>query len=206
MVSITDARDSPPKSCAVHYPGDCGDTPSDGCVISAIANQTLQFHRQSTNAGPTTVARLIDATLPLYQGRISNAGVHVERRDRACRPVTCLDGEIRQVLSNLIGNAIDAMSAGERRLAIRSREGTNWKTGQRSVIVTIADTGIGMSTDTISHIFEPFFTTKGSKGTGLGLWISREIIGRHKGSLKVKSRQAPHRSGTVFTLMLPCDD
>jgi signal transduction histidine kinase len=63
-----------------------------------------------------------------------------------------------------------------------------------------------MSSDTISHIFEPFFTTKGSKGTGLGLWISREIIGRHKGSLKVKSRQAPHRSGTVFTLMLPCDD
>ena len=174
--------------------------------VSAIANQTLQFHRQSTNAGPITVAKLIDSTLPLYQGRISNAGVHVERRDRACRPVTCLDGEIRQVLSNLIGNAIDAMSAGERRLAIRSREGTNWKTGQRSVIVTIADTGIGMSSDTISHIFEPFFTTKGSKGTGLGLWISREIIGRHKGSLKVKSRQAPHRSGTVFTLMLPCDD
>lgn len=174
--------------------------------VSAIANQTLQFHRQSTNPGPVPAAQLIDATLPLYQGRISNARVIVERRDRACRPVICLDGEIRQVLSNLIGNAIDAMSGSERRLAIRSREGRNWKTGQRSVIVTIADTGLGISPETISHIFEPFFTTKGSKGTGLGLWISREIIGRHRGTLTVKSRQAGHPCGTVFTLSLPCED
>jgi signal transduction histidine kinase len=174
--------------------------------VSAIAIQTLQFHRQSTNPVPVSAAKLIDTALPLYQGRISNARVTVERRDRACRPVTCLDGEIRQVLSNLIGNAIDAMSGTERRLVIRTREGTNWDTGQRSVILTIADTGSGMSADTISHIFEPFFTTKGTKGTGLGLWISREIVARHQGSLKVKSRQAPPRSGTVFTLMLPADD
>jgi signal transduction histidine kinase len=60
-----------------------------------------------------------------------------------------------------------------------------------------------MSADTIPHIFEPFFTTKGSKGTGLGLWISREIIDRNHGSLKVKSRRAAQGSGTVFTLFLP---
>lgn len=173
--------------------------------VSAIANQTLQFHRQPTGPGPIAAAQLIDATLPLYQGRISNARVVVERRDRACRPVVGLEGEIRQVLSNLIGNAIDSMSTAERRLAIRTREGTNWKTSQRGLIVTIADTGHGMSSDTISHIFEPFFTTKGSKGTGLGLWISREIIGRHNGTLKLKSRQTGHHSGTVFTLTLPYD-
>ena len=84
--------------------------------VSAIANQTLQFHRQSTRPGPVTATSLIDATLPLYQGRIANARVKIERRDRARRPVTCLDGEIRQVLSNLIGNAIDAMSQKDRRL------------------------------------------------------------------------------------------
>jgi signal transduction histidine kinase len=174
--------------------------------VSAIANQTLQFHRQSTNPGPVTVTSLIDATLPLYQSRIANARVQIERRDRARRPVTCLDGEIRQVLSNLIGNAIDAMSQKDRRLLIRSREGTDWRTGRRGVTLTIADTGSGMSADTISRIFEPFFTTKGNKGTGLGLWISREIIERHRGSLKVKSRDAAHCSGTVFTLFLPCGD
>jgi signal transduction histidine kinase len=172
--------------------------------VSAIANQTLQFHRQSTSPGPVTPANLIDATLPLYQGRIANARVKVERRDRARRPVTCLEGEIRQVLSNLIGNAIDAMQGNERRLAIRSRESTDWRTGQSGITLTIADTGAGMSAETVSHIFEPFFTTKGNKGTGLGLWISREIIDRHRGSLQVKSRQAAHGSGTVFTLFLPC--
>jgi len=63
-----------------------------------------------------------------------------------------------------------------------------------------------MSADTIAHIFEPFFTTKGNKGTGLGLWISREIVERHQGSLKVKSRQSAHYSGTIFTLFLPCEN
>jgi signal transduction histidine kinase len=174
--------------------------------VSAIANQTLQFHRQSTNPAPVTAMNIIDATLPLYQGRISNARVKIERRDRAQRPVTCLDGEIRQVLSNLIGNAIDAMSQNDRRLVIRSRESTDWRTARRGVSLTVADTGSGMSADTISHIFEPFFTTKGNKGTGLGLWICREIIERHRGSLKVKSRQATHGSGTVFILFLPCGD
>jgi len=174
--------------------------------VSAIANQTLQFHRQSTKPVPVTAASLIDSTLPLYQGRLTNAHVKVERRDRARRPVTCLDGEIRQVLSNLVGNAIDAMSEGDRRLLIRSRESTDWRTGRSGVTLTIADTGSGMSADTIPRIFEPFFTTKGTKGTGLGLWISREIVERHQGSLRVKSRQSPHSSGTVFTLFLPCEN
>jgi signal transduction histidine kinase len=173
--------------------------------VSVIANQTLRFHRQSTNPTPVTAASLIDATLPLYQGRLSNAHVKVERRDRAMQPVTCLDGEIRQVLSNLVANAIDAMSQNERRLIIRSRESSDWRTGRRGVTVTVADTGSGMSTDTLARIFEPFFTTKGNKGTGLGLWISREIIDRHHGSLKVKSRQAACGSGTVFSIFLPCD-
>jgi signal transduction histidine kinase len=69
--------------------------------------------------------------------------------------------------------------------------------------LTIADTGSGISAEAISRIFEPFFTTKGNKGTGIGLWISREITERHRGELKVKSRQAEHGSGTVFTLFLP---
>ncbi len=171
--------------------------------VAAIVNQTLQFHRQPTSPGPVTAASLIDSTLPLYQGRISNASVKIERRDRAPVPVTCLDGEIRQVLSNLIGNAIDAMSGTERRLILRSRESTDWRTGRKGITLTVADTGTGMSADTISRISEPFFTTKGNKGTGLGLWISREIINRHRGSLKVKSRQAACHSGTVFNLFLP---
>jgi signal transduction histidine kinase len=171
--------------------------------VSAIANQTLQFHRQSTKPGPVRVADLIDATLPLYQGRISNARVKVERRDRGLRPVTCLDGEIRQVLSNLISNAIDAVSEQERRLFVRSREGTDWRTGRSGITLTIADTGAGMSAETRARIFDPFFSTKGSKGSGLGLWISREIVERHAGYLQMKSRQTGPCTGTVFSLFLP---
>lgn len=171
--------------------------------VSGIANQTLQFHRQQTNPAPVTAASLINATLPLYQGRFSNARIKVELRDRARQPVICLDGEIRQVLSNLISNAIDAMQGKERRLLIRSRDTTDWSTGRSGITLTIADTGTGISTDTISRIFEPFFTTKGNKGTGIGLWISREIVERHRGTLKVKSRDAAQVSGTVFTLFLP---
>ncbi len=173
--------------------------------VSVIANQTLRFHRQTTNPKPITYQELIEATLPLYQGRLANSHVIIERRDRTHRAVTCFDGEIRQVLSNLVGNAIDAMHGSGGRLLIRSREGTDWKTGRPGIVLTVADTGSGMSAYTLSRIFEPFFTTKGISGTGLGMWISREIVDRHLGHLRVRSAQPPHSSGTVFTLFLPCD-
>ena len=171
--------------------------------VSAIANQTLRFHRQSTNARPVTGPELIDATVPLYQGRLLNAQVRVERRDRTSHPVTCFEGEILQVLSNLIANAIDAMSHNGGRLLIRSRKGTDWRTRRKGIVLTVADTGSGMSPHTLSRIYVPFFTTKGHKGNGIGLWISRGIIERHQGVLTVRSRQSESRSGTVFALFLP---
>ena len=173
--------------------------------VAAIANQTLRFYRQSTNPRLITFEELVDATLPLYQGRLTNRAVTVEQRDRTRQPVTCFDGEIRQVLSNLIANAIDSMEQSGGRLLIRGRDGTDWKTGRKGLLITVADSGAGMSTSTLSRVFEPFFTTKGSKGIGLGLWISRGIIDRHHGVLKVRSRQSPDSPGTVFVLFLPCE-
>jgi signal transduction histidine kinase len=92
------------------------------------------------------------------------------------------------------------------RLLIRTREATRWKTGQHGVLITIADTGSGISPATMANIYKAFFTTKGLAGTGLGLWISSEIVSRHEGSLKVRSRvrRTPgESSGTVFELFLP---
>ncbi|HEV2619005.1 MAG TPA: ATP-binding protein, partial [Acidobacteriaceae bacterium] len=171
--------------------------------VAAIANQTLRFYRQSTKARAVSPDELIDGTLPLYQGRIANHNITVERRDRACRAVTCFDGEIRQVLSNLVGNAIDAMSGRGGRLLLRARDGRDTKTGRRGVVLTVADTGTGMSAHTRARLYEPFFTTKGESGTGLGLWISHEIIERHNGVLRVRTKQGPGASGTVFTLFVP---
>lgn len=171
--------------------------------VSNITNQTLRFHKQSTDPMAVTGARLLSETLALYKGRILNAHIQVEVRHRAAPPVTCFDGEIRQVLSNVVGNAVDAMPGGGGRLALRSREGTNWKSGERGIVLTVADTGVGMSSSVMQHIFEAFYTTKGARGNGLGLWISCEIINRHGGSIRVSSSRREGRTGTVFMVFLP---
>jgi PAS domain S-box-containing protein len=171
--------------------------------VAVIANQTLRFHKQSSKPQLITCDDLIGSAISVYQGRLVNSSVEVEKRKRATSPVLCFEGEIRQVLSNLIVNAIDAMHPHGGRLIMRSREGTDWKTGRRGLILTVADTGYGMSSDTAAKIFEPFFTTKEIGGTGLGLWVSNEIVQRHGGTLAVRSSQRQGRSGTVFTLFLP---
>ena len=170
--------------------------------VSAITSHTLRFHRQSTHPREVTAAELVDATVALFQGKLGSSRITVERRDRARRCVTCFDGEIRQVLNNLIGNAVDALGPNGR-LVLRSRDAVDGKTGRNGVLFTVADNGSGMAPYTKERIFEPFFTTKGASGTGLGLWISREIVERHQGRLKVRSSQTGGRAGTVFELFLP---
>jgi PAS domain S-box-containing protein len=171
--------------------------------VAVIANQTLRFHKQSSKPSLITCEELIESAISVYQGRLVNSNVQVEKRKRAANPILCFEGEIRQVLSNLIVNAIDAMHPRGGRLIMRSREGTDWKTGRKGLILTVADTGSGMSSDTAGKIFEPFFTTKEIGGTGLGLWVSDEIVQRHGGTLAVRSSQRQGRSGAAFTLFLP---
>jgi PAS domain S-box-containing protein len=171
---------------------------------AAITSQTLRFHRQATSPQLMNVRDLTDTVLSIYQGRINNAHVRIEHRSRARRKVHCFDGEIRQVISNLVGNALDVMPSGGR-LLVREREATNWRTGEPGVSITIADDASGMSPEVQARIWNPFFTTKGVTGTGLGLWVSKEIGQRHRGELNVRSSQSPAHHGTVFTLFLPFD-
>ncbi len=173
--------------------------------IAAITSQTLRFHKQSTNPQAITPEQLVETVLSIYQGRIANSGVKVVQRMRARTAVRCFEGEIRQVLSNLISNALDAMRSGGGRLVLRTRLATSWKNGEKGVIITVADTGTGMSAATRAKLFYPFFTTKGHTGTGLGLWVSKEIMDRHRGLLRVRSSQAEKHHGTVFSLFLPFD-
>jgi signal transduction histidine kinase len=117
-----------------------------------------------------------------------------------------VEGQIRQVLNNLIGNAIEALPSQGGRILIRSRDATDWNSGKAGVVLTIADNGTGMSSETRERIFEPFFSTKGTNGVGLGLWICSQLIQQNRGSLRVRSRQLEDRSGTVFALFLPNSD
>lgn len=171
--------------------------------VAAITSQTLRFHRQATRPQEILAESMIRSVMLIFQGRTVNSGVQIVERMRAHQPVRCFEGEIRQVISNLIGNALDAMMRGGGRLSLRTRSGTNWKTGEAGVVITIADSGTGMSRTTLAKLFNPFFTTKGIMGTGLGLWVANEIIARHRGSLRVRSSQSPRSHGSVFTIFLP---
>jgi len=173
--------------------------------VSAITNQTLRFHRQATRPTESTCDDLFSSVLAIYTSRLTNANISVEKHKRVHRPILCLDGDIRQVLSNLVANAIDAMQSDGGRLLLRSREGHEWKTGRPGIVLTIGDTGLGMPPYVVERVFEAFFTTKGIGGTGLGMWISREIVGRHQGQLSLRSSQRKGHTGTVFTLFLPFD-
>ena len=172
--------------------------------VSAITSQTLRFHKQSTSPHEINLAELADSVLSVYQGRIVNANVYVDRLCQITKRVHCFEGEIRQVLANLISNALDAMPGGGT-LSLRAREATNWHTGEPGLTITIADTGAGMAPETLQRLFSPFFTTKGLTGTGLGLWVSKGIIDRHRGTLNVRSCQSSTHRGTIFTIFLPLD-
>ena len=172
--------------------------------VSEITQQMLRFYRQSTSPRMTDVSQVLESVLDLYRSRIGAAQVTVSKKFRGSPGVFGLSGEMRQVFANLIGNALDAMQGGGQ-LVLRARRGCGrssegvWGEGVR---VSVSDTGSGMSRETMSKVFEAFFTTKQATGTGLGLWVSEEIIRKHSGTVRVKSRVG-ERSGTCFTVFFP---
>jgi len=172
--------------------------------VSQIVAQTLRFHRQATRARPVTARDLLDPVLGLYLGRLNNSGIAVRFTDRDTPPFVCFEGDIRQVLNNLVSNAIDSMRTGGQ-LLIRSRAAHCPHTGVPGVRITVADTGHGMPQAVARRIFDAFYTTKGINGTGLGLWISAGIVDKHHGRLRVRSSTGERTHGTVFTLFLPRD-
>jgi PAS domain S-box-containing protein len=173
--------------------------------VSQIATQSLRFHRQSVARTRVCPSELVDAVLWLYTGRLANSGIQLDVRYSTDEKILCFENDIRQVLNNLIANAIDAMRHGGR-LNVRAHLIKNDpQTEQSGVRITVADNGHGISANLLARIFEPFFTTKELNGTGLGLWISRGIVDRHHGRLHVRSSTDAVRHGSVFSLFLPCE-
>jgi signal transduction histidine kinase len=170
--------------------------------VTEITKQTLRFYREPAQPIPTEVSSVLDSVLKLYASRIVGAGVEVRREvlsDSAV--VRSTPGEFRQVLANLIGNAIDAMRGGGR-LRVRVSDHKVQDEGQY-VRVTIADTGSGIPPNVLPTIFEPFVTTKGETGTGLGLWVTSEIIKKNGWSIRVHTSRCRHHSGTTFAIVIP---
>jgi PAS domain S-box-containing protein len=182
--------------------------------VSEIAQQTLRFYRPSTSPALANVGEILDSILTLHSGRVHTLRVEVTRRYGAEIDLFCLSGALRQVFANLITNALDALNGGGR-LLIRAAQSHCWKDGRAGVRVVVADTGTGISCEVRKRIFEPFFTTKLATGTGLGLWVTQDIMDKHQGTIVVRSRTATPdsaaaekngagtTSGTVFMLFFP---
>jgi PAS domain S-box-containing protein len=174
--------------------------------VAEMTQQTLRFYRQSTLPAVANVAELLDSVVALNKGRLHGLQIEVSREIGPNVELYCFSGEMRQLFTNLIGNAIDAMAHGGH-LWLSVRRSHSWVDGTPGIRLFVADNGCGMTKATRLRIFEPFFTTKETTGTGLGLWVSSEIIAKHKGTVRVASRPAEaangKQSGTVFMLFFP---
>jgi signal transduction histidine kinase len=166
---------------------------------SHITRQTLGFYRESTEPKPLDLAEVLNQLLGLYHHKVRNKSIRIKCRFKEEVTAFAVEGEIRQVFSNLIANAIDAVPAGGT-IWLRLSETTSADTTMSRI--TIADNGPGIAPENKGRVFEPFFTTKESYGTGLGLWITRELLTKQCGRIRVRSSLG---KGTTFSVWLPMD-
>lgn len=162
--------------------------------VSRIVSQTLGFYRDSGGPQPVELRALVDDVLMLYQRKLDVRQIRVTRSMEEV-VVEGVPGELRQVVANLLSNAVDAMEP----YGVLAIEVRSWR---NEVRLSISDTGHGIATPLLEHIFEPFFTTKDA-GTGLGLWVSKGIVEKHHGRLDVVSSQREDDHGTAFIMTLP---
>ena len=160
--------------------------------VSHITRQTLGFYREATSPVRFDLADVLKSVIDVFQGKLGSRAVSAMVEAKGPVPMYGVPGELRQVFANLLSNAIDASPAGSG-ITIRIKQTENWAQ------VTIADRGAGIPRQAREQIFEPFFTTKKDVGTGLGLWVSRQIVANHGGEIRFRSGEG---KGTVFVVYL----
>lgn len=168
--------------------------------VAHITRQSLGFYRESSQPLETSIPELLDASIDLLRGKIIKKDAHIERQWDGDLRVRAVSGELRQVFSNLLSNGLDAIAPGG---TITIRAGRHTGAHGPMVRVTFADSGCGIPPEKRDSIFNPFFTTKGDLGNGLGLWVTAQIVEKHRGWIRMRSRTDPPRNGTTFTVALP---
>jgi len=173
--------------------------------VSQITTQTLRFHKQSKQAARVDMCEMVDSVLALFRGRLAGKKIAVSLECERGAFATCFADEIRQVVANLVSNALDATSEG--RLRVRVRRTGSWTRGVwvEGVKLVVADTGQGIPAVVVEHIFEPFVTTKETTGIGLGLWVSEGIVRKHEGWIRVRSLSEGRVTGTAFSIFIPAN-
>jgi len=171
--------------------------------IADIAQQTLGYVRDFSDARPVKVSPTLEEVLQLYTLKLNSTKIQTKKEFDGDCEVLGFDGELRQLFSNLIVNATDAMQEGGY-LRLRVTAAHEWSGDLRpGVRVVFADNGSGILPEDRARVFEPFYTTKKDSGTGLGLWLSEGIVRKHGGQIRVRSSTHPARCGTVFSIFLP---
>jgi signal transduction histidine kinase len=168
--------------------------------VSHITRQTLGFYRDSSEPGLVPLRGVLESVVRLYENKIKSKSIALEMDMADCPPIQGLQGELKQLVANLISNAADAVEPGGKiriSLAPASAEQGD------GLEIQIADDGPGVPEKNRVHIFEPFFTTKEDVGTGLGLWVSKEIAERHGGNIQLDTANNNGLGGAVFTVFLP---
>ena len=182
--------------------------------VARITKQTLGFYRDNSKAQRFNIADAIEQVLALYEAKIERAGIELSVDTDETLEVFGFAGEIKQVLANVIANAVDASRAGGKILIrARARSGKMPPNGENvrgvwtgGVRIVIADRGLGIDPTHLGQLFDAFFTTKKDLGTGLGLWVSNEIVQKHRGHIRVRSKVSENGTGgTVFSIFLPHD-
>jgi signal transduction histidine kinase len=172
--------------------------------VVQISKQTLTFSRETSTPVRVEMAELIEEVLGLYAHRISEKNLSIVRQYDTREEIRLLPGEMRQVLSNLIANAVEA-TAPQGRIVIRIRKASYWsaKGAEPGIRISIGDSGSGIPSEVRSLLGQPFFTTKGQRGTGLGLWVTQSILSRYGSGLQIRSSVGSVKHGTVFSFVLP---
>jgi PAS domain S-box-containing protein len=165
--------------------------------VAHLTRQTLGFFRDTNTPGPVSLEPLIESVLRLYSNKLLGKNIQIERHFGECPQIRGIENEIKQVLSNLISNAADAAPQGGMiAITLKCIEEEH----KTTVHMLVEDDGPGVAEVHRDRIFEPFYTTKQDVGTGLGLWVSREIVERHGGAIDLVDRDngAP---GAAFSVV-----
>jgi len=171
--------------------------------VSRIVKQSLSYYRAGMVAKEVDLAALLEESLQVFNDRVQRGGIAISKRIAPGTSIVGFAHEIRQVVDNLLVNALEATPHGGR-LTLCLRQSRSWRDrNELGARITIADNGCGIPEVNLTRVFEPFFTTKPEKGTGLGLWVVKGIVEKHGGSIRIRSTEAAVRSGTVVSIFWP---
>jgi PAS domain S-box-containing protein len=171
--------------------------------MQVVVSHTLGLYRESAAPEVVKLSEVLDAVVDFYAHKIRHKQIGIHKRYDFSGVIKAVPGEIRQVFTNLVVNALEAVPFGGK-VIIHTSAGQNWDEATcKGVRVIVADNGPGIRPEHRQSICEPFFTTKGNKGSGLGLWVSKGFVEKHGGSIRVRSSVQPGKSGTVFAVFLP---